>query len=367
MIKKKFLSTLAVCAVTVAVTGCGVENTPLSEIVQQQELQQPVQVVPEPIATPEGAVLADPEQEGTSTGTDYVPGEVVETDYKVLAKQYLAQNRNMAARDALEVCYRLEQDAEALETLQGITVNAAEEAAMAEQLDLLIKNLSTPEYANESISMLYTEEWFRAMMPKLSVGKRSYYREVGDTILYLEVGFDEQKQKVTTIWKKTGEELMLLQQTPNTLQSVVTGVQDGKYQGAFEAWTCVASTGDVFHETGTYEKGICVGDYTAEVKWGKDEADIMSLWMLKEDMKFTTYQGNFGADGATTVEQLPKEQQKVTNGGNGAENSIVYAYDSGKKNYLFVNVEDGMEAGNFAFGSKTFGLADYPDSKPMSR
>ncbi len=351
--RKKLLGLMVTMGVVVVSTACGTDDTPGLENVYREELQQGESDAVQPQQT------APVDTQETPQPTDFWQ-EPQENDYITMAEEYVAQNRNLAARDALETMYRLEKSEEALAALQEITVNAAEEEAMAQQLDLLIQNLSAPEYANESISMLFTEEWFQAMMPKLSVGKRSYYREQEDTTLYVEVGFDEQNQKVTSIWKQTGDEVMVLQQTPNTLQSVSTTVKDGTYQGAFEAWTCVAATGDVFHETGTYEAGVCVGDYTAQVKWGKSETDIMSLWMNKEDMKFETYHGSFAPNGTTTVMQLAWEEQKQTNGSEGIPGSIVYAYSEDAKKCLFVNPAEETDADSFVFGNQTFGLADFP-------
>ena len=344
--RKKILSLLLILGLSIISTGCG--DTSLSELWGSEET---VVVRSEP--------LEDMETEEVEKQNEQYASEGVQTvDLKTLAKLYVEENRNKDARDTLEICYRLEQDEEAYAALQNLTVNAQEEEAMAEQLDLLIQNLDIPEYANESISMLFAEEWFEAMGPKLSQGKRSYYRENGNTTLYLEVGYDEQNQKCTSIWKQTGEELLVIQQTPNTLQSVTTGVQDGKYEGAFEAWICVASTGDVFYETGTYEAGVCVGDYTAKVKWGKAEADIMSLWMMKEDMDFTTYTGKFGTDGITTMKQSSESEQKVTAGGSGEGKAVIYAYDASGKKYLFMDVAG--KATEYIFTNQTMGLKDYP-------
>ena len=352
MKKRKLLCLLMVLSL-VTMPACGDGDIPLLGLSQTESVESPVEVIVEPLGT------AAPEVEEVTTMQEleerFAAGIFTAADYKVLAKYYTEENRNKEARDALELSYQMEQNEEVYASLQGLTVNAAEEEAMAQQLDLLIMNLNTPEYANESISMLFTDEWFQAMMPQLQTGKRSYYREKGDTILYLEVGYNEQQQKYTSIWKKTGDVLQVIQQTPGTLQSVVTGVEDSKYHGKFESWTCIAPTGDIFHETGTFDRGVVVGDYTAEVRWGKDSADIMALWTMREDMEFDTYTGTFAENGMTTVTQPTVEQQSVINGEQNGDNAVIYAYSEDGKNYLFMS-----RPSNTIFTCDVIGLQAYP-------
>ena len=161
-----------VIGLSVVSTGCGEGNSSLSDIWGSQETV---------------VVRSEPVEEVEKQDSQYASEGVQSVDLKTLAKLYAEENRNKDARDTLEICYLLEQSEEAYASLQELTVNAQEEAEVAEQLDLLIQNLGIPEYANESISMLFAEEWFDVMGPKLPQGKRSYYRENGDTILYLEV------------------------------------------------------------------------------------------------------------------------------------------------------------------------------------
>ena len=173
--------------------------------------------------------------------------------------------------------------------------------AAAEQLDLLLMNLTTPEYANEAIFVLFSEEWKQAMMPQEGVGYRYYSKELADTTIYIETGYDEQLQRNTTIWQKTSEGIQVLRQNMNSIQSVVTNMQDGKYQGAFESWYCEADTGNVIQESGTFEAGVPTGTYTAKVRFGEHQTDIMSLWFMREDMEMITYEGCFDENGLLTV------------------------------------------------------------------
>ncbi len=173
-------------------------------------------------------------------------------------------------------------------------------AAVA-QMDLLLMNLTTPEYANEAIFVLFSEEWKQAMMPLEGAGYKYYSRELADTTIYIKTGYDEQLQSNTTIWQKSSEGIQLLRQNENSIQSVVTDIQDGAYQGAFESWYCEADTGNVIQESGTFDAGIPIGTYTAKVRFGEKQTDIMSLWFMKEDMEMSTYEGYFEENGSLTV------------------------------------------------------------------
>ena len=349
--KKKIGSVLMAAVVAMATAGCGKTTISLSEIFAPKETEGPVEIQGEPLmpSDKEEAVVSSAVQ---ALEQKYASGNFETADYKILATLYTEGNRHMAARDILELCWQTKQDQEAYELLQTITVNAAEEEETAKQLDLLIRNLDTPEYADESISMLFSQEWFETMGPKTAGGKRSYYREADGTILYLEAGFDEQGRKYTGIWKQTEGELMVLLQTQDTLQQVVTGTEKGNYQGAFESWICVASTGDVFHEEGTFDNGILTGNYSAGVKWGRDEADIMSLWALREDMELTEYTGCFSDKGTTTLAQLPGEENE--------KNAVIYAYDGAEKNYLSMDTGEEAMGTEYVFTYKSLGLLEYP-------
>ncbi len=344
--KKKVVSIITTLMLAMTITGC--DNQVANNMFGSSEME-PVVVVPEKIEGIEGDKVE-------VTDDQYASGSIQKVDMQTLAKLYVGGN-NKDARDILEAAYHIEQDVQVYEALQGLTVNAAEEEAIAEQLDLLIQNLETPEYANESISMLFSDEWFQAMKPQTNVGKRKFYREKGDTTLYVEVGYDVNNQKTTSIWRQTGESVYVIQQTPDMIKGVTTSVENGAYQGEFESWTCIASTGDVFYEKGTFQEGVWVGEYTAKVKWGKAEADMMSLWMNKEDMKFTTYEGSFGFKGMTTVPQ-PESEVSVTQQASNANNQVVYAYSENKKKCLFLSVD--AEADEQVFDYRTMGLAAYP-------
>jgi len=339
MKRKKVISMICIMSMAMTMSGCGVKN-----LMNSREEAQPIIVEQEKVEVQEEEPVQIPD-------TQYNAETEQNVDFKTIARLYVQNQQKKEARDILEAGYQLEQDAEVYQMLQELTVNAAEEEEMAAQLDLLIQNLDIPEYSNESISMLFSDEWFQAMKPGTNKGIRSYYREKGDTTLYLEVGFNEKNQRMTSIWKCKGEEILVINQTADSIQSLKTGLVNGKYQGEFEMWTCVASAGDVFHEEGTFKDGLWVGSYTAEVKWGKAPADIMSLWMMKEDMEFVTYKGDFGASGRTALKQPEATSEQ-------ADKTVVYAYTSDKKNYLFLNAEES--ASDYVFSNLTMGMPEYP-------
>ncbi len=360
MKKRKILSLCLVCIVGMSLVACGDGSGFLWN--DADEAYRPIHVVGEPIeppATPPTTQVVE-KTEVQVLEEKYATGNFEVADYKALARLYVEENRLLEARDTLEVCYGLNGDAESYAMLQEITVNAAEQEAMAQQLDLLIQNLSTPEYANESLSMLYSDEWFYSMMPRLSEGKRSYYREVNDTTLYVEVGYNEMGQKYTSIWKQNADEVMIIQQTPNTLQQVVTGLKNNQYQGPFESWLCVAPTGDVFHEQGNFVQDVMVGSYKANVKWGKAPSDIMALWFMRENMDFTQYVGDFDGLGYTTLPQLGESNKGTLNGNISDGNIVVYAYEKDYKSYLSMNIGTGLWDA-YQFTNSSLGLDQCPD------
>lgn len=350
MKKRKMVSLICVLALSLGMTGCGGKKF-LNDLFTNKGGPQPIIVRQENVEE-ETEELVEQPNSGYSTETEQ------RLDFKIIAKQYVQNQQIKEARDILEAGYQLEQDAEVYQMLQGLAVNVAEEEEMAAQLDLLFQNLEIPEYANESISMLFSEEWFQAMKPSNNRGKRCYYREKGETTLYLEVGFDENNQKGTTIWQSKEGTVQVIKQTADSIQSLKTGLKGGKYHGEFESWTCVASTGDIFYEEGTFNEGIYVGPYNAKVKWGKDYTDIMALWMMKEDMELQNYEGNFSADGVTTLTQPEQAEQQVIEAVPVEGQAIVYAYDANKQNYLYVNGEQG--ASEYIFSNHTMGIGEYP-------
>ena len=335
MRRKKVVSIICTVVLSVSMTGCGV----IDDLFSTGGGAQPIIVQQERVDESDmEKVQVDNE--------DYGAESTQKVDLKTIAKYYLDHQQKKQAREILEAGYQLEQDAEVYEMLQDLTVNAEEEQEIAAQLDLLIQNLDIPEYANESISMLFTDEWFQAMKPAANRGKRSYYRENGENLLTVQVGFNANNQRETLIWKIKGEELLVIRQTPDSIKTLRTGLSDGEYHGDFEIWTCVASTGDVFCEKGTFQNGICVGDYTAEVKWGRASADIMSLWMMKEDMEFQTFKGEFDENGRTLLEQPGEDSRQINESAEVQGNSIIYAYNQKKDKYLL------FQGGNYGIMDK---------------
>ena len=56
-------------------------------------------------------------------------------------------------------------------------------------------DLELPEYLDESVNLIDSEDWFLTMMPKLKEGQRNYYLEQdSEPLLYVQVGYTEEGQ-----------------------------------------------------------------------------------------------------------------------------------------------------------------------------
>lgn len=298
----------------------------------------------------------------------YASGEFTSDDYKKLAELYGKEGMRKRQRDLLEQCYRLYDDAQCIELLNDITVNIEEESdGIKAEAERLLSNLSTPEYLNEAAGMLLEDDWQSLMMPKLREGSRRYYMadETGKTTLCFEVGYDEAGEKYSSVWYVADDgSVSSMVRREDSLQMLVSKLVDGKYQGDFEAWLCMAESGNVYHELGSFENGVCYGDYTAQVSYGHEASDLFALWNNRADMDMTEYTGAFADGGITTVSQMDSSQRNVVKDGNGEEKYIVYAYTSDKNGYLFMNVPEQAAADSFVFDYSVLGMKSYPEIAP---
>ncbi len=364
--KNKKIILLILSTMLLSLTGCGDGLTPEErEAANQQESS-----IPELLGIPiddwdtqtgqgGGQGQSDSELERQIRELERRCGtpDFTQQEYLDLAELYGRNGQVKKQRDTLEICFSLFQDSSASEQLQQLTVNVAEEeTGIREQMARLEQNLSIAEYVNEAVSMLHGEEWINTMMPRLNQGTRGYYQELADGSLYVRTGYDEGGVPFTQVQRQQGDQVTVLQQTSESVQLLETGVADGSYDGVYESWTVLASSGDVIRENGNFRSGILVGDYTAQIRWGRSADDLLSLWNMREDMEMTTYNGNFGEEGISTMDQPDEGQMQVTHGGSEADCVIVYAYDSGKQNYLFVSREETETAENYIFRAQTMGM-----------
>lgn len=352
--KKKLIYMLLISALALVMAGCG-DGMTEEERAASDRHNGAVEAIGIPIDneyTDQGQGQdngsSQLEQQIRELERSYGTPEFSREDYLTLSALYGQNGQIKKQRDTLEICYMQYQDSEAFEQLQKLTVNAAEEETVVqEQLALLRQNLSLEEYHNEAVSMLYGEEWMQTMMPRLTVGTRGYYLEQEETSIQVRAGYDASGTSYTQVQYRQGEEVILLLLTKDSVQILETNMKDGKYEGEFERWTVLASTGNIFHENGSMKEGILAGDYTAEVRWGRGADELLSLWNMRKDMDMITYNGSFDQDGITSVDQ-PET----------AGNTIVYAYDSGKKNYLCLNVEEADTAESHVFQAGNIGIPD---------
>lgn len=296
--------------------------------------------------------LSEEEQKLLDYEMRYAKGEFTAEDYHVLAELYGQQGKVRRQRDLLEESYRLFDDLQAFEALQGLWVNLEEEEREIVDFGaLMLQNLELPEYFDEAVNMLVNDRWINTMMPKLFEGRRNYFlQKDGRVVLSLMVGFDAQKKPYSKIWY-TDEQgnTVFLQRTDKALKIMSGGEH-------FEAWQLDGKTGDVFHEKGSLANGVLVGDYTARQYKGKEGSDLFALWSNREGMKYTVYTGAFDEQGRTTVEQLSGKNKLNTD----YDNFVIYAYDEKKTKCLYMEIPADAEAKTYGFAAADMGWEEAP-------
>lgn len=352
---KKHLRYSAVILTTLAMsmTACGIaeEDAAVLTPETQNEIQE---ITPEPEAAPQ---LSETEQAILDYELRYSKGEFTMEDYQALAGLYQEQGLIRKQRDMLEESYRLYDDAQAFETLQAISVNLEEEDGnVKEQTSLMLQNLELEEYLGESINLISTDEWFDTMMPKLYEGSRSYFlQRNGETVLLVQAGYDQTGEPFSDVWY-LGDTVKVLRHSNNAVQLLISGMEDGVYQGAFESWLCDGNTGDIYHETGTFANGVLTGDYTMAIHDGSEASEVFSLWSNKEGMEYTTYTGNFDEQGVTTLEQPAAKKIASLIKNTDYSTCVVYAYDeNNSRNCLFEGVGEDVDTATYTFGIEAMG------------
>lgn len=167
------------------------------------------------------------------------------------------------------------------------------EESIREQGMLMLQNLELAEYLDESIHLIMTEEWFRTMLDGADEGSRNYYMQRdGETVLTIQAGYDETGEIYARVCY-FGEQVRVLQRQQNAVQLLTTQMKDGRYEGAYEVWTCDGDTGSIYQETGSFAEGVLTGDYTLKVHEGGEPSEVFSLWSNREGMKYTAYTGTY--------------------------------------------------------------------------
>ena len=294
---KKIVECMIVVTMTGILAGCGIDQMGVTGVVTGGGSLDTQFAQPD---------LSDVQQSILLYEEMYASGEASADDLRTLADLYSQAGMPMNQRNILEQNYRLFGDEESLNQLSSVTINTKEESlAIQETASQLFTNLSTEGYLNEAVSTLNSDDWFFTMMPKLTTGCRRYYleTETGYT-LCMEVGYDENGNRYSAVWLTASDGTVLhLLQTPGSVYLLRTTLIDGIYQGPFETWLCLASSGSVYHEQGFYNNGLCSGEYSCDTFLGSGTTDLLSLWWSREDFAFTSYYGLFDNEGKTTLAQ----------------------------------------------------------------
>lgn len=326
-------------------TGCGSSPASLSAVSSVASVSLPPE--PPPLTELEQKI-ADAERLCAETPSA--------ENYNMLAGFYGQAGLIRKQRDILEMCFNRFADTAAFDALQSIVVNAAEDE-MAVQLAAkqLMDNLLVTDYNKEAAAQLIDTNWLSIMMPALGEGRRSYYMEDANAqnTLYFEVGYDAEHGGLayTRVWltSSTSGKLTYLLKQGNAIQFVYTSATENIYNGEFSAWRYIGSLGMVYHDEGTFENGILVGEFTSTVYEAADAVDLYALVSSQEGLSETVYKGDFGTNGVTTMRQP-----------SGAGNFVAYAFTDDNKNYLTYGMVGDESPGAYAFGSSFFGMPLYP-------
>lgn len=352
-------------------------------------------------------ILSDLELEILNLETKYNKGEFEQADYLALADAYHRAGYIRKQRDILEQDYRLYNDTDAFAALQELSVNLEEETdSIRERAQEMQHDLELPEYLDESVNLIDSEDWFLTMMPKLKEGQRNYYLEQNnEPVLYAQVGYTEDGQCFSKVWYTGNDTKRFLSQEGTTIRMVtVTAAEAGEaaadtaeteeasgaentaqadketaeiqdtatpladtaetpdgWSGAFEAWNIDSATGNIIHEQGTLQNGVLTGEYTCNVYNGDGPLEAYSLWCSREEREYITYTGTFDTEGKILTEQPSEDTKKKLLEGTEYIDLILYAYDADGENCLWQGIGAGQTVEDYRFGQEMIGLETRPE------
>ena len=383
------LTISAIMAVSLAACGDGSDSTADAALA-------PVEAEP---------ILSELELEILNLETKYNKGEFEQTDYRMLADAYSRAGYLRRQRNMLEQVYRLYDDAEAFASLQGLSVNLEEEndsiRARAQEMQ---HDLELPEYLDESVNLIDSEDWFLTMMPKLKEGQRNYYLEQNsEPLLYVQVGYTGEGQCFSKVWytgsgtkrflSQEGAMIRLVTVTPAGTAEPENGTEEGTdaadataatepaaadiqdtatpttdapanteaWNGSFEAWTMDCADGSIIHEQGTMQTGVLTGDYTCNISAGEGSMEAFSLWSSREAREYISYTGAFDNEGKILTEQPSEAAKKKLLEGTEYTDLILYAYDTDGENCLWQGIGAGQTVEDCRFGQEMIGLENRPE------
>ncbi|MCI8287773.1 MAG: hypothetical protein HFH89_09005 [Lachnospiraceae bacterium] len=185
-------------------------------------------------------------------------------------------------------------------------LTAEEEDEIQEAMKTLYQNLEVPEYVGEGIHMVSSAEWEETMSHRLYEGCRSYTLQEGERMLLsVHVGYDIPGNFYANIcYLGEDDSLILLKQADGITWIMQTGVSEGEYNGAFEIWLIDSKSGHIVKETGTYSKGVIVGEYTKSEYTGA-AGEAFDLWTNREGFSYETTTVNYDEQGEIVPTPTP--------------------------------------------------------------
>ncbi len=297
---KKKTFTISILLSIAMLTACNVQDVPTTNTITP--------IVPEESVSANSVPnLSEAEQTILNYETKYHAGEFSQEDYYALAAIYEEQGMIRKQRDLLEQCYRLYNDEASYWALQNITVNIDEEdEALKQEAQLMLQNLTTPDYFAEGIHQIEAPQWMELFMPKLKEGIRSYYlEEDGQLKLVILAGYDENQKAFSTVWHHgEGDSLVLLKYTNGIVQVLNTSMVNNVYEGPFTLTLLDGVTGSIAEEQGTFKGGIYSGEYTLKLFRANASGDPYDLWNNRENITYTTYTVTADEQGLGELEQF---------------------------------------------------------------
>jgi len=306
---------------------------------------------------------------------------LTEAEYGELATLYEELGFVKCERDILELAYKMFGNEEVLNKLQGISVNLAEEDdSIVAEMNLLLFDLSTEERLAEVVHAIESDEWIAAMMPRLGVGKRTYFREKNGVVDFsVEAGYNEASEAEAVIRflpdgslgditgliiVRSAGVIKVYEEVGETTGSV-NDIGSEAGDKTFVLKTIDTDAGTVRTEEGTVKDGKFTGEYKVTIAQAASKAEPESkasafdLYNNCETLPVEVYTGEFDEDGATTLEEPSAKNIKAFADSMSSETVVVYAYNESKTKCLYKGLTNAEKEAGASFGTAEF---DFPES-----
>lgn len=282
----------------------------------------------------------------------YATGRFTLEDFAALAAAYGDRGETVRQRDMLEKRYRLSPDAAALEKLNAVVADTAQET---EEVRQLMDGLETSLAAGDdgaAAETLLSDAWAVALLPPVRTECRRYLSGGQTAVpLRVETGFGADGAAYTRLWYGAEGAVRFLAVSGSGLTAASLTRTDGAYTGAFACTGCETASGKTYTDQGTLTNGLLTGSYTSAVGTGEAGTPAAELFAQASAQEKTTYTGTFSGDGRTQ-----EEQQTAVTGSAG----VVYAYNAERTAFLYMTFSADATPDTAVFDCSMFGVPAYP-------